>query len=133
MWTDRPTRRASSPARSASEGCRLIPRWRFGLVSSLFALVTGAAPAQEKADLVLLGGKVATVDPKRPTAEAVAVRGDRILAVGSNQEIKRLVGDATRVIRLDGRFVMPGFIEGHGHYVSLGQSKMMLDLTKAKS
>src|SRR5438552_13884864 len=98
----------------------------------LFAAATHTT-AQEKADLVLLGGKVVTVDPQRPTAEALAVRGDRILAVGTDKQISALVGDGTRVIRLQGRFAMPGFVEGHGHFVGLGQSKMMLDLRGAKS
>src|SRR5438045_3874519 len=89
------------------------------------ALAPAAAPAQEpKADLVLLGGKVVTVDPQRPAATAVAVRGDRIVAVGGDREVERLVGAGTKVIRLQGRLVIPGFIEGHGHYVGVGQSKM---------
>jgi predicted amidohydrolase YtcJ/poly(3-hydroxybutyrate) depolymerase len=97
---------------------------------ALFALETAV---QQKADLVLLGGKVVTVDPKRPTAEAIAVSGDKILAVGSDKEISALIGDKTRVIRLQGRLAIPGFIEGHGHFLGLGQSKMMLDLRHAKS
>jgi len=80
---------------------------------------------------VLVNGKIVTVDAAMPQAEAIAVRGDRIVAVGSTQEIEALVGDATRVVELGGRLVIPGFIEGHGHYSSLGQSKMILDLTQA--
>ena len=81
--------------------------------------------------MVLVNGKIVTVDAAMPQAEAIAVRGDRIVAVGSTQEIEALVGDATRVVELGGRLVTPGFIEGHGHYTSLGQSKMILDLTQA--
>jgi predicted amidohydrolase YtcJ len=91
------------------------------------------AADEKKADLVLLGGKVVTVDAKQPTAEAVAVRGDRIVAIGTDKEVAGFAGDGTKVIRLAGRMVMPGFIEGHGHFVGLGQSMMMLDLRKAKS
>ncbi len=106
-----------------------------GLLGLLVFLLASphAARAQAKADLVLLGSKVATVDPKRPTAEALAVRGDKIVAVGSDKEIGALVGDATRVLRLQGRLAIPGFIEGHGHFLGLGQAKMMLDLRAAKS
>jgi predicted amidohydrolase YtcJ len=105
-----------------------------GLVVLASALVPRAVLADEKkADLVLLGGKVVTVDPRRPTAEAVAVRGGRIVAVGSDKEVSPFVGDGTKVLRLEGNMVMPGFIEGHGHFVGLGQSMMMLDLRKAKS
>ena len=87
--------------------------------------------ASVMADLVLVNGTVVTVDPTMPEAEAIAVRGDRIVAVGSTEEIEALVGGATRVIDLGGRLAIPGFIEGHGHYTDLGQSKMILDLTQA--
>ena len=85
------------------------------------------------ADLVLVGGRVVTVDSARPEAQAVAIRGDRIVAVGSDTEIRRHVGDSTRVVELNGRLAIPGFIEGHGHFTGLGESKTILDLTTAKS
>ena len=84
-------------------------------------------------DMVIIGGKVATMDAARPTAEAIAIRGGRILQVGSNQTIRKLAGTNTQVIKLDGQFVMPGFIEGHAHFYGLGQSKMMLDLSTVKT
>ena len=89
---------------------------------------TPAFEAAEKADLVLLGGKIVTVDPKQPVAQALAARGGRIVAVGSDAEISGHIGDTTKVIRLNGQLAIPGFIEGHGHFTSLGQSMMMLDL-----
>jgi len=85
------------------------------------------------ADLVLTNGKVVTMDPERPEAEAVAVRGYTILAVGSGEEVGRYVGPGTRTIDLAGRLAVPGFIDAHGHYMSLGQSKLILDLTRAAS
>ena len=85
----------------------------------------------EPADLVLRGGVVATVNGDDAMAEAVAVRGAWIVAVGSDEEVEPFVGDDTEVIELDGRFAMPGFIEGHGHYMSLGNSKTILDLNNA--
>jgi predicted amidohydrolase YtcJ len=97
------------------------------------ALFTQPALAQEKADLVLLDGKVVTVEPQRPVAEALAARGERIVAVGTDKDVSGMIGDRTKVIRLEGRFAMPGFIEGHGHFVGLGNSKMMLDLRGAYS
>ncbi len=66
-------------------------------------------------DVVLLGGKVFTADAARPWAEAVAVRGARIVAVGTTAEIGRLAGPRTRRIALDGRTVVPGFDDAHGH------------------
>ncbi len=85
------------------------------------------------ADLVLTGGKVVTVDDALPEAEALAVTGYTITAVGTNDEIAGYVGPSTEVIELGGRLVIPGFIEGHGHYMSLGRAKMILDLTTATS
>ncbi len=94
------------------------------------AAETTSAPAGETtpADLVLRGGKVASVDPAIGNVEAVAVNGYQITAVGSNDEIAAYIGPDTQVVELDGRFVMPGFIEGHGHFLSLGRSKQILDL-----
>jgi len=80
------------------------------------------------ADLVLRGGKVATIDPALGNAEAIAVNGYQVTAVGSNDDISAYIGSETEVIELEGRFVMPGFIEGHGHMMSLGESKLILDL-----
>ncbi|MCH8073168.1 MAG: amidohydrolase [Proteobacteria bacterium] len=94
---------------------------------------TAAAPEVAPADLVLRGGKVATVDPALGNAEAIAVNGYRITAVGSNDEISAYIGPDTEVIELNGRFAMPGFIEGHGHYMSLGRAKQILDLTRVNN
>ncbi len=91
-----------------------------------------AASAPEGvANLVLTGGKVATLAPGMPEARALAARGGRIVAVGSDEEISAWVGDQTRVIDLQGRLAIPGFIEGHGHFMGVGNSKMILDLTTA--
>jgi predicted amidohydrolase YtcJ len=87
----------------------------------------------EEADLVLLSGKIVTVDETVPEAEAIAMAGERILAVGTNEEMEQFIGSSTEVIRIDGLLALPGFIEGHGHFTSLGQALMVLDLTKASS
>ncbi len=88
---------------------------------------TGSAVAP--ADLVLRGGVVATVDPDLGMVEAIAVNGYQITAVGSDSEISAYIGPETQVIELNGRFAMPGFIEGHGHYMGLGRAKQILDLS----
>ena len=90
-------------------------------------------PPPAAADLVLTGGFVATLEIDRPAAEAIAISGDRILAVGSAVEIATHVGDGTRVIDLNGAFVMPGFIEGHGHFLGIGDMQSQLDLTATTS
>ncbi len=84
------------------------------------------------ATLVLQNGKVVTVDAARPEAQAIAIRGDRIVAVGSNQAIQAFVGPATEVIDLRGQLAIPGLIESHGHFTGLGQSKLTLDLMDVK-
>lgn len=88
---------------------------------------------QKPADLVLRNGRVVTVDPARPEAQAVAIQGDRIAAVGTDEEISRLVGPGTEVIDLAGKLAIPGFVEAHGHFLGLGRAKTILDLTKARS
>ena len=85
------------------------------------------------ADLLLVNADVVTVDPAMPYAQAVAIEGDRILAVGTSDELSKYRGDDTEVIDLQGRMLMPGFIEGHGHYTSFGGSLMILDFRNAKS
>lgn len=85
------------------------------------------------ADLVLQNGKVLTVDETMPRADAIAVTGDRITAVGSNDDIAAYIGAGTEVIDLAGSTAIPGFIEGHGHYTSFGGSLMILDFRYARS
>ncbi len=92
-----------------------------------------ALAGETVADLVLLNGRVVTVDPEFGEVEAVAVRGDRILAVGSTDEISALSGDETEVIDLQGRLAIPGFIEGHGHFLGHGNARMILDLSGTRS
>ena len=88
---------------------------------------------KEPADLVLMNGKIVTVDEANPVAQALAIKGDEILAVGSDKEIKPHISDATKVIDLDGKLAIPGFIDSHGHFLSLGYAKMRLDLTKVNN
>lgn len=85
------------------------------------------------ADLVLTGGTVITMDAEQSEAEAVAVRHGRIAAVGTTASIEALIGDATVVIDLAGSSLLPGFIEGHGHFLGLGEAQMILDLQEATS
>lgn len=88
------------------------------LVFVLFALLgAGMARSQpQAADLILHGGKVWTVDPARPVAQAVAISGSRITKVGNDREVLRLATPATRIIDLKGKLVLPGFIDAHTHF-----------------
>ncbi|QDV05485.1 N-substituted formamide deformylase precursor [Planctomycetes bacterium Poly30] len=112
------------------------------LTTTLLVAALGAAlPSQDAAaeapgavaTLVLTGGRVVVVDEAGIEAEAIAVNGDRILQIGTVDEIAGLVGDDTRVIQLDGRLAIPGFIEGHGHFFGVGDAAMQLDLRQAAS
>ena len=104
---------------------------RGGLLAGLL-LATSTAGAQT-ATLALIGGHVVTVDSTKPEAEALAIAGDRILAVGTSEEIRKLVAPSTRVIDLKGRLAIPGLIDGHGHFMELGEVKRQLDLTTART
>ena len=96
-----------------------------------FALLVTLAHAQAQApDLVLHSGNIVTVDERIGTVQALAARGGRILAVGSNDDIRKLIGDRTKVINLDGRTAITGFIEGHGHFTGVGNATLILDLSK---
>ncbi len=98
-----------------------------------FVLVLLAGCAAPKADLILRGGVVVTLDDAMPRATAVAVRGERILAVGDDDQIDPWRGDGTRVIELRGATVTPGLIDAHAHIESLGRSLEILDLRGALS
>jgi predicted amidohydrolase YtcJ len=89
--------------------------------------------AATPADLVLTNGRVVTVDEATPEAQAIAVTGDRITALGSSADIKRYVGPGTKVIDVKGQFVMPGFTEGHGHFTGVGESQLQLNLMKVQT
>ncbi len=98
------------------------------LLTALLPVAAGCAPGVAPADLVLRNGKVVTMDPDHPQAEAVAVAGDTVVAVGSDAEIQRYVGSSTEVVDLQGRLAVPGFIESHGHFTGLGEGLTELHL-----
>ena len=81
-----------------------------------------SAPAQGNsaavADFVFTGGKVYTVNETQPWAEAVAVKGNKIIFVGSNSDAKKHIRKKTKIIKLDGKMMLPGFVEGHFHTIA---------------
>ena len=87
-----------------------------------------AASAAEPADLVLLNATVHTLDARRPRAEAVAVRGNRIVALGTSAELQSYVGPRSRVMDLRGRTVVPGFDDAHAHFLGIGFARLDVDL-----
>ncbi|HEX8657685.1 MAG TPA: amidohydrolase [Hymenobacter sp.] len=89
---------------------------RFVLLAAAHLLVASTAAAQTTPpDIVLTGGKIFTADSARPYVQALAVRGERIVAVGSTAQISKLAGPRTRRIALRGRVVVPGFNDAHAH------------------
>src|SRR5438067_3244636 len=90
------------------------------------------AQAPITADVVLVNGKVWTVNRAQPEAEAVAVWRGRILHVGPTAEVRALAGPQTKVIDLRGRRVLPGFHDSHVHFLSSGQQLSQVDLKNAK-
>jgi predicted amidohydrolase YtcJ len=103
------------------------------LLVTLVLAFAACSRAPEPADLVLLGGKIVTLDPQRPEATALAARGGAIVAVGRDDQIRPFVGASTEVVRLDGMLAVPGLIESHGHLLNLGILRMNVDLTATRS
>src|SRR5687768_17198212 len=94
------------------------------LLIPIFSILS--AHAADPVDLVLRGGKIVTVDKQQPAAQALAVTKGRIVAVGTDQQIKPLVGPKTQTIDLAGKLAIPGFIEGHGHFTGVGEARLVL-------
>ncbi|MGB3400250.1 MAG: amidohydrolase family protein, partial [Candidatus Deferrimicrobiaceae bacterium] len=99
----------------------------------LIGFLSDCAPKKEPADLVLANGKLVTMDEARPQAEALAVRGWIIVAVGSEKDIKPFIGEDTKIIDLGGRLAIPGFMDAHVHFTGIGQAKLALDLRNVKN
>jgi len=102
--------------------------------ASLLLLVVGSVVLVScgkttPADLVLMEGKIATVDKDFSIQQAAAVVGDRIVFVGSNKDVKKYIGSRTEVIRLKGKLVLPGLIDAHAHFHSLGEQLSYLNIT----
>jgi len=83
--------------------------------------------------LVFLNCNVLTMDVARPQAEAIAITADRVVAVGSNLQIKSLAGPDTKVLNLNGATVLPGFTDCHIHLIEYGLSLRNIDLRQAQS
>jgi len=103
------------------------------LIASIITFSSSCAQEKEPADLVLKNGKIVTMDESNPEVQALAVRGDMIVAAGSDKKIDAYIGDATQVIDLGGKLAIPGFIESHGHFTGIGRAKMQLNLMKVKN
>ena len=95
------------------------------------ALLVSFMPLQSRvtpADIVFKNGNVYTANDKAPQAQAIAVKADRIVFVGTNAAAQRFVGTNTRVVDLQGKTVLPGFTDSHQHLSGVGQREMTLNL-----
>ena len=99
-------------------------------LSIITMIITGSCTKTEKADLVIINGKVLTIDDKNPTAEAIAVKGETIIAVGSTAKISGMIQEgSTKVIDAGGRLVIPGFNDAHVHFGPLDPDYIKLRYT----
>ena len=103
----------------------------FVLTLTLMNLPLRADTQTLVADTIIVNAIVHTMDPARPTAEAIAILGNRIVAVGSTKEIKKLAGSRTRTIDAKKRLVLPGFNDAHTHFLSGGFQLASVDLRDA--
>ena len=103
------------------------------LVTAAGVRVVSQTTQVTPADLVLRNGRIVTMDQGVPEAQALAVRGGKIIAVGTNSDVARYIGSATQVIDLAGQLATPGIIEGHAHFTGIGENRINLDLMGTKS
>jgi predicted amidohydrolase YtcJ len=99
----------------------------------LLCLLSACHKPARQADLVIVGGKIYTVDQKLPLAGGVAVQNNKILFVGSEKEVREYIHKGTKVIDVQGKTMTPGFIEGHGHIMEVGYNELELDLMAVKN
>lgn len=102
-------------------------------ITLFFLFITAACDTPPKADRVLTNGNIYTVNEEQPKAEAIAVVGDTIAFVGSNEAVADWIGEETQVLDLQGKTVTPGLIEGHAHFMGVGENALNLDLLQVKS
>ncbi len=99
----------------------------------ILSFFSGCQDTSPKADLVIRNAQVYTVNNNQPMAEAVAVVGEKIAFVGSNEEVSSWIADTTDIIDLGGKTMTPGLIEGHGHIMGVGYNRLNLELMEMKS
>jgi hypothetical protein len=103
------------------------------LLPLLFLPLLAVQPVLPRADLVLKGGVIYTMNPAQPRASALAVKGGRIIFVGNDDDVAGYVSEITRVIELHGRAVTPGLVDGHAHLLNLGKYLENLQLKGSAS
>ncbi len=112
-----------------------LPKFRVLVVLLLLAACLPSAFAQssDKADVILTHARIYTVNAKQPWAEALAIRGEKIIAVGSEKQIAAYRGDSTKVIDAGGKLVLPGFVDCHIHFMEGSLGLTQVDLNDAET
>ena len=103
------------------------------IMMSAFTLAAPAGAQSAPVSLAVVNARIWTGNPKRPWAEAIAVRGDRIAAVGSSAEIRKMAGSGARVIDARGQMLVPGFNDAHVHIISAGRGLSSVKLRDAST
>nr|HNH61427.1 amidohydrolase family protein [Cyclobacteriaceae bacterium] len=103
------------------------------LLPLLLFVVFISCSGKKPADLVITGGTIYTMDASQPVVEAVVVNEDTIVFAGTAKAAAEWIGDNTNVIELQGKTMVPGFIEGHGHFMGVGYNELDLDLSGVKT
>jgi len=97
-------------------------------VTAILLFMSCVTAGAETAETIFINGNIYTVNDKQPFAQAIAVKGDRIIFVGANADAEKLRGDKTRIVDLAGKTVTPGFTDSHCHIFGIGEREMTLNL-----
>lgn len=128
----RKPKKSVSQSNSSFSSVRLL--FSFLLVLALFlTFQTGCAKKPEPADLIITGARIYTVNPAQPWAEAVAIKGEQIVFVGSSKQVKKYAGSSTKIIQAGGRLLLPGFQDSHVHFVSGSLNLNRVDLAGTRN
>lgn len=111
----------------------MLRRGLLPLSGAAFLALIGCSPPEVPADMIFIGGTVWSGVPGEPVAEALAVKSGVIQKVGTDREVRALRGSGTEVVRLQGRMVVPGFIDSHTHFIPGGFQLSSVDLRDAES
>ena len=104
-----------------------------GITTIAFLSFKKDRSSADAVDLVVLNGRIFTGNEQQPFAEAMAVRKNKIVAIGTTAEIKAMIGTSTKQYQLNGKFVIPGFNDAHIHFLSGSMGLSTVDLNQSKT
>src|ERR1700688_366267 len=110
----------------------LYPAYLWAFLLAVSPAIASGAPLQP-ADIIITNARIYTVNPQQKWAEAIAVRGDKIIAVDDRKQVEALRGPATKVIDAQGRLVLPGFTDCHMHFIDGSLSLLQVNLDDANT